>query len=338
MQFGISILAQYPEGDDLRERFAEIREQVRLAEKLGFSAVSKGMHYSQAPLQGFQQFPFLARLSGETETIRLVTGVALLSLHKPLDFAEQLATIDVLSNGRLVCGVGMGYREVEFQAFGTTMKERLKRFVENLEAVKRLWTEETVTMQGSHFNLVDATCSTRPIQKPRPPIWLPGLVEPAIRRAARLGDAWDIEPFPTLDELVDMVKVYRSALDEYGKPLPTEFPIRRAACVRETTDEAFAACQPFLEVKYRAYYSWGHGEALPEGEKSTGTGFRDLAHDRFMIGTPDEVADRIVRFNKRVGVNSFMFTVQWPGMPHEEVMESIRQLGEKVLPRVRQAL
>ena len=128
----------------------------------------------------FQQVPFLARMSGECPSLRLLCGICLLPLHKPLDVAEIFANLDVMSGGKLIFGVGLGYREVEFRAFGTTQKDAVPRFVESLEAIRRLWTEERVTMKGSHFELIEAACTVKPIQKPTPPVWG--------RRQCRPGD------------------------------------------------------------------------------------------------------------------------------------------------------
>ena len=104
----------------------------------------------------------------EAPHCRLLPGIILLSLHKPLDIAEQVATLDVMSGGRMIFGAGLGYREVEFKGFGTTQAERVARLEENLEAVVRLWTEDGVTMAGSHFTLDDATVSLKPMQKAAP--------------------------------------------------------------------------------------------------------------------------------------------------------------------------
>ena len=121
MKYGFFIRGQYRQGDDMVARFNELVEQARLADELGFSDLISGMHYAGYPLSQFQLLPFLSRIMGEAPNMRLVTGIILLSLHKPLDIAEQLATIDVMSNGRLVFGAGLGYREVEFRGFGTTI-------------------------------------------------------------------------------------------------------------------------------------------------------------------------------------------------------------------------
>ena len=161
MQFGIMMRGQFPAGDNVADRFEEMLEQARRAERLGYDSITKGAHYSAHPLQDLQQVPFLARIAAEAPSLRLNTGVLLLPLHKPLDVAEQLGTLDIMTNGKLIFGCGVGYRDIEFEAFGTSKKDRGRRFEENLAAILRLWTEETVTMRGSHFNLVDAGCSAR---------------------------------------------------------------------------------------------------------------------------------------------------------------------------------
>src|SRR5262249_26997910 len=205
MQFGLMLRAQSPEGAERQAGFREQLERARLADALGFDSITKGMHYSSAPLQSLQQLPFLSRVMAEAPSLRINFGLILLSLHKPLDVAEQIATVDVMSGGKVIFGVALGYRAVEFLAVGTTQKERVKRFEENLEAVRRLWTEDTVDMVGSHFTLLGASASPRPVQKPHPPIWIGANADPAIRRAARLGDCWYVNPHNRIDTIVRQV-------------------------------------------------------------------------------------------------------------------------------------
>ncbi len=170
MQYGIMMRGQFPKEDRIAGHFQQMLAQVRLAEKLGYHSITKGSHYSTHPLQDLQQVPFLCRIAAEAPSLRLNTGVLLLPLHKPLDVAEQLGTLDIITNGKAIFGCGVGYRDVEFEVFGTSKGARGRRFEENLDAVKRLWTEETVTLKGSHFNLIDAGCSSKPVQDPHPPI------------------------------------------------------------------------------------------------------------------------------------------------------------------------
>lgn len=123
MEFSLIVRGQHTQGEDMRARLADDLELVRRAEQLGFNAVVKGSHYSAYPLQSVQQIPFLAQAALLAPKLRLVCGLALLPLHKPLDLAEQLATLDIMCDGKLVFGCGIGYRDVEFQAFGLTRKQ-----------------------------------------------------------------------------------------------------------------------------------------------------------------------------------------------------------------------
>jgi alkanesulfonate monooxygenase SsuD/methylene tetrahydromethanopterin reductase-like flavin-dependent oxidoreductase (luciferase family) len=336
IQFGLMLRAQFPAGDDMQLRFAELVEQARLADRLGFASITKGMHYSAAPWRDLQQFPFLSRIMADAPNLRLNFGLVLLSLHKPLDIAEQIATVDVMSGGKVILGVALGYREVEYLAFGTTQKERVRRFEENLEAIKRLWTEDVVDMEGSHFTLDGASVGTRPVQKPHPPIWIGANADPAIRRAARLGDCWYVNPHNRIDTIVRQVEVYKRALDEYRKTFPKEFPARREVFVARSREEAIRLCAPYLGAKYQAYQQWGQNEVMPEGDNDLGVEFAELIRDRFLLGSPDEVAGQILRLHQQTGINHLIMSVQWPGMPQSLALDELHMLAEEVFPRVRQ--
>ena len=338
LTFGLFVRAQYHAGDDMAQRFEEVMAQVRLAEKLGFADLSTGMHYASAPLQQYQQIPLLGRLIAETEKMRLVTGIVLLSLHKPLDIAEQLATLDVMSGGRIVFGVGLGYRDVEFKGFGTTQEERVPRLVENLQAIKRLWTEDDVSMTGSHFELLNATVSLKPVQKPMPPIWMGANADAAVRRAAELADTWFINPHQRMETIERQLSLYNQALEEFGKPPPEELPLMREIFVANTREEATRLARPYLEEKYKVYHEWGQDKAMPRGDDDLSLDFDELARDRFLFGSPDEVAEQIIGYNKRLGVNRMLLSVHWVGMPHSQVEETLHLFAEEVMPKVRQGL
>ncbi len=338
IQFGLMNRGQFPLGDDIRTRFLEMVEQVRLADRLGFDSIMAGSHYSAWPLLHFQQVPFLSRMMAEGPNLRLIAGIVLLPLHKPLDVAEQWANIDVMSGGKLIFGVGIGYREVEFKAFGTTQKEAPRRLEESLELVKRLWTEDKVSYKGSHFELDDASCPIKPLQRPMPPIWIGANADPAIRRAARIADAWFVNPHNRIDTIARQMDVYRHALDEAGKPFPAEFPMMREVVVARTREEAIRMAQPYLEAKYKAYHQWGQDKVMPQGDNDFGVVYDDLIKDRFLFGSPDEVAGQILDLVRRFGVNHFVMGVQFPGMPQSMILDEMQMLAEEVFPRVRQAL
>jgi len=338
MQFGLMTRGQFRAGDDMKVRFGELMEQARLADKLGFVSLTKGSHYSAYPYQDFQQLPYLARVSAEAPNLRINAGIVLVPLHKPQDLAEQLATLDVMTDGKLIFGAGLGYRDVEFKAFGTVARQKVRRFEETLEAVKRLWSEETVDMVGSHFELAGASCPLKPVQQPHPPIWIGANADKAIKRAARLGSCWYINPHNTISTIKRQLEVYKKALDALGKPFPDELPIRREIFVAATREKALEICRPYLEDKYKIYHAWGQSKAMPEGDNDLGKELDELLKDRFLIGSADEVAEQLTVLGRETGVNHVVMSVQWPGMPQSLVLDTMHRLAADVFPKVRAAL
>src|SRR6202042_2864099 len=135
-----------------------------------FDSVTKTAHYSAHPFQMLQMVPMLARFAAEAPRLRLNAGVLLLPLMSPLHVAEEFATLDVITNGKIILGVGLGYRDVEFKAFGVPRSRRVRGFEANLIAIKRLGTEEKAKIKPPHFELDDASCLPNPLQRPHPPI------------------------------------------------------------------------------------------------------------------------------------------------------------------------
>jgi len=224
MRLGLALSVQHRPEDSQAARFAEHVEQVRLARAVGFSSIWSSQHYLSEPFTYFQPLPTLARMAAEAEGMMLGTGVLLLPLHQPVDLAEQLATLDVISGGRLIVGLGLGYRDAENEAMGVNPRERVGRFVEGLQALERLWSGEPVNYQGKHFQLREVRISMPPLQRPRPPIWLAANTDIGVRRAARLGDAWLMNPHTTLDALARQLALFRETRRAEGRPPGRETP------------------------------------------------------------------------------------------------------------------
>lgn len=336
MKFGLIIRGQYPQGDDMRVRLQEDLDAARRAEALGYDCVAKGSHYSSHPFQYIQQIPYLCQVALVAPKLRLIPGVVLLPLHSPLHVAEELASLDVMCDGRLVFGAGIGYREVEFQAFGSTQKDSGRRFEECLTAVKRLWSEDFVTMEASYFRLDNANCTVMPVQKPMPPVWIGANANVGIRRAARMADTWFINPHNKIDTIAEQMEVYKRALDEAGKPFPAELPMAREVFVAGSRAEAIRLAQPYLEAKYKAYRDWGQDKVMPAGDAFS-LDFEDLMQDRFLFGSPDEVIEQILVLRRRFGVNTLILGIHWVGMPQTLVLEQMQRLAEDVFPAVNRA-
>ena len=311
----------------------DVIEQVVLAEELGFDTVLISEHH----LVDNGYFPsvitFCGALATRTSRIRLGTGVVLLPLHHPLKVAEETAVVDNLSKGRFVLGLGVGYRQEEFDAFGVPMKERGARLAEGTPLVRRLLSEENVTHEGRFWNLKDVTMTPRPVQKPCPPIWLAAKQEVAVRRAAREAEEWFADPVTPLSILKDRVADYKDELGKVGKRFEDfEFPLMREAFVADSTEQAWEDARDGVLHNYREYLQWGHlqdeeGREVREFDQALET-----LRKRFIIGSPEDVIRESERYSKELGTSNLVFRMQFPGTPHDKVMKAIRLIGEEVMP------
>ena len=334
MKLGIYLNAQHPAGDDPARRFADTLEQARLIKALGFDSIWGGEHHVTPGFHYFPLLPMLQRLVAEAPGLEIGTNLILLPLHNPVEIAEIGAFLDVITGGRFMLGVGLGYRPEEFAIFGVPMTGRVSRLTEGLEIIRRLWTEDKVTHRGRHWTLEDVTIRPRPIQQPRPPILVGSQVPAGIARAGRIADGWLVVPLPTVDEFTAQVRAFKAARVAAGHP--ADAPICRIveACCAPDEDTAIRRAAPHLLSKYAAYFSWGlEGISLDPGAKPEDQ-LRRLAANRFAIGSPAQVAEALVA-QHRAGVTHTAMRVSWPGMPQRDVLASIELLGREVLPAVR---
>jgi alkanesulfonate monooxygenase SsuD/methylene tetrahydromethanopterin reductase-like flavin-dependent oxidoreductase (luciferase family) len=334
MKFGLGLAVQHSPDDDQAGRFREHLEQVRLARAVGFGTVWASQHFLSQPFTYFQPIPTLGRIAAEADGMTLGTGIILLPLFQPLDVAEQIATLDVITGGRMILGVGLGYRDDENAAFGIDPKSRVGRLTEGVEVIERLWVGEPVTYEGRYFQLRDVRISLRPVQRPRPRIWLAANTDIGVKRAAKLGDAWLMNPHSTLASIERQLALFHETRRALGKPRAIDIPLLKECVVAEDATTALTEARPFLEAKYRAYQRWQQDKALPEGE-TFDLSFEDLARDRFIVGDPARAIDEIQRYRARLGITELSFRVQWPGMAQATVLRTIKLLGEKVLPKLR---
>ena len=332
MRFSLSLPVQHPLEEPIADRFQEMVEMVRAVREAGFDHISAPQHYLASPFQYLQPVPLLSRLAAETGDMTLGTGIMLLALQNPIDVAENIATLDVITGGRFIFGVGLGYRDVEFDNFGVQRGTRLGRFLEALEVVKRLWTEENVTFEGKHFQIHEVTLTTRPLQRPRPPIVLAASNDKMIRRAARLGDAWAIAGHATFETVEKQVGVYREALAEAGKEFPPRFFSQgKEMFIARDMETARRLALPHIATKYAAYAAWGQDEVMPEGE-TFDQPIEELTKDRFIVGDPAHCIEQIEMYREKLQVQQMGFRLTWPGMSHRDVMQAIHLMGERVLP------
>lgn len=326
MRFGLFVSAQHPAEDDPAARLDEHLEQVRLVRDAGFHSIFAGQHFLPAPFQMLQPVPLLARLTAEAGELRVGAGILLLPLLNPVEVAEQAATLDVLTGGRFVLGVGLGYRDEENAAFGVP-RERVRVFREKLDVVRRLLEGEAVTASGHGYRLDGARLAPRPLQRPRPPLWMAANADAAVRRAARLADTWLVNPHATVAEVERQLALFRA---ERGSD-PDELPMLREVCVAPTDEEALRLARPYLARKYAAYVDWGQSDVLPPTD-TLRREWEELRAGRFIVGGPETAAAEI-RALAALGVTELVVRVQWPGLPQRDALRSLELLATEVLPR-----
>jgi alkanesulfonate monooxygenase SsuD/methylene tetrahydromethanopterin reductase-like flavin-dependent oxidoreductase (luciferase family) len=326
------LLTSVHSADDPPERqVAEHRELIRIARELDFDLVVAGQHYAAPELRYLQPIPYLASLASEVAPMRVATGIILLPLQHPVAIAESMATLDVLSGGRAVFGVGIGYADKEFEVFGIDRRTRARRFEESLHIIRRLWSGESVTHEGEFFSLHDVQASVRPVQSPGPPVWVGAQAAPSVRRAARVGDAWYCPPFPTHRELFELRDVYDEERALQGLAAPDEFPLRREIVVADTVAEAQDVVARLSAGRYRTYADWGL-----DIEPGVGSGDDWLA-SRYVVGDPETVAERLDQIIRRTSASRLVIKAQWPGQPHGDAMRQLERIGGEVLPLLQKA-
>jgi len=327
MKIGVQVGQVVVRGYDLQRQWLEQLEQFRACRDAGFDFVSWGHHWLIDPFQHFQPIPVLARFAAEAGAMDLVTGVLLTPLLNPVQVAEDVATLDHICRGRLILGIGLGYRAEEFEAAGSKMSERVPRLEEGLALMKRLWTDDEVTHHGRFHHVTGARPTAKPYQQPYPRIWVAAMTEPAFRRAGRLGHPFYAIGTLTLDDIRAALTIWRTALSESGHPLPSEIPVHRELYVAPTREEARAKARPAVETKYRGYAQHG----LPSVGAALDAGVDRLMDDPFVIGAPDECLEKLARL-RELGTTHLALRLFWPGMTQAEALGMIDLVAAKILP------
>jgi alkanesulfonate monooxygenase SsuD/methylene tetrahydromethanopterin reductase-like flavin-dependent oxidoreductase (luciferase family) len=332
LRFGVLATPIYGADTPYERQLAEHRELVQAADQLGFDLIVAGQHFLGTELRYYQPVPYLTYLSTFAPRMSVVTGIMLLSMVNPVELAEQVATLDVLTGGQCVFGVGLGYSDREFRAFGVDPHTKVSRFESGLELIKLLWSGERVDYDGRFWQVDGVQPSVLPAQRPRPPIWIGGQSEPAVRRAARLGDAWYAPPFPSHDGLAELRKLFLDERAAQGSDLAGAFPVRRELLIADTRGAARDQAAVRSRLRYQTYRSWGlQGDHTPS-EGAVGGGID--VDQQFILGSPAECAEQLGDLRDTLGMTHFLFKAHWPGLPHLEAMRQLERFGSEVLPQL----
>ncbi len=341
MDLYLFICAEHRPDAHMGEKMAEHVEQLRLARQGGFEGAAIGNHLSYGAAAWFPPLETLLHLAGEARGMQLATCMMILPLYHPLQVAEQAALLDAVSGGRFTLGVAPGWQQDEFELMGIDFNRRIGRYLEGVDLVRRLFTEEKVSFAGRHFTADGLSLALKPARRPRPPMWFGGSVEAAVERAARLadtrlGDSWVASSHLVGDVVRRQAQCFLDALEALGKPAPARFPMLRNIVVAPDRKTAVREVGPFLEASYRVFGQQGLFRNIVGTDKDR-LDLDELLAGRIVMGAPEEVAEELLQLAEGTGCNRIIARLQWLGMDHRLVMRSIDLLADRVLPILRGA-
>lgn len=329
MDFGILPNWSWPTDGDPTDQAALTIEQATQAVDSGYDAVWFGQHYVSEGNNHFQPLPLMARTAAVADDVTLGTSIFLLPIHNPMMVAENVATIDALCEGDMIFGVALGYKPAEFDSFGVEKTDRLGRFVEGVQLLRKLWTEDDVTYEGEHFAVDGITIDPKPNGGNGVPFWFGGNAESSVRRAGKLGDGWIISARTTLEDAAALAETYESAAAE--SPRPNEgIGLNREVFVAESTDEAVETVMPMMKDRARKWLDRGATDTSEQID-DLDEQIHEMLEER-IIGSPEECIDRLAEWEDRVGIDHLIAMYNWRELPQEETLRSIDQFQSEVVP------
>jgi alkanesulfonate monooxygenase SsuD/methylene tetrahydromethanopterin reductase-like flavin-dependent oxidoreductase (luciferase family) len=343
MKFGMLVNTQDPpDGKNIAQLYQEVLREAELAEQVGFDSVFVPEHH-MIP-DGYLSSPptLMAAIAARTQRIRIGSSILQIPQWHPIHVAEAWAVLDNISNGRAILGCGLGLVEAEFKLFGKKIEDAVPIFNEQIEILKQAWKGETFSFRGKFFQFENVRITPLTVQKPRPPIWIGSMSEPALKRAGRVGDGWISDPLHHINVMKSWCQIYKKAAAEHGNR--AEAVLIRDCWVAETRKEVEEVWWPALRAMHLFYKNLGFfesGRFNTEWEpwvrtvKDEEWTFDRVAPNRAIAGTPSQVVEEVKRYQQEVGCDQIVCYFRHPGGPnHEYTMKCIRMWGEKVIPHV----
>ena len=328
VQVGL-LMSDIPAAVGPQQQFQDTLRVVQGAVDAGFTYISFGQHFLYGDLSYLQPVPLLARLAAHVgPEIKLVTSVIITPVYHPVMLAEEIATLDVVTEGRLIFGAGIGYRPDEFEYLEVPFSERGPRTDESLEIMKKLWTEDDISYDGRFWKLNHVRPHIRPVQKPHPPIWVGGHSLAGARRAGRFGDAFTVPPETTAEQVRERFAVVRDGFAARGLPFGPQ-PLRRNVFVADTHEAAIDGYARLAQARYITYSDRGLDVMADTDLRND---FEAAVADHAVLGTPDEVIGKLIDLITTLPVDPLLMRPQWPVMSADEAITTMNRLAREILP------
>lgn len=341
MDIGTFLLMQSPSARPSQEIYARGVEQAQAAETLGYRNVWLGEHHFST--YGYLSRPaqFATHIAAKTTTLRVGTAVIVVPLHHPLVVAEEIATLDLLSGGRLDIGFGRGYQNYEFERFGLELESAKNRWDESLDIILNAFKGTPFSYDGKHYQVPDTVVYPQPRQTPHPPIWIvaqsPYALEAAVKRGFNvLTGGFGV----SVDHLAAFGKMFDDVVAKVNPPVKPRVGVQRAIYVAENDADARDAAEHArwnmrVTLSLRNHYEQvENGKAVPIVGQSE-PDLDDLIERYLVIGSPDTCIRQIKRLQKDVGITHFNCSFWFGDMDQQRVLRSMERFARDVMPAVR---
>ncbi len=346
-EFGMFHEFQRTAGMTEEDAFATSFEQIDAAERWGLDAmwlaeihVNPERSVCSAPLT------LASAIAAKTKRMKIGTGVQVLPLCHPLRLAEEAATVDQISHGRLIFGIGRSGFPRTYEAYGVPYGESRERFAETLEILKKAWTEPSFSYNGKYYSFDNVKMTPKPFQKPWPDIRVAANSADTFPNIARLGHAVLVAVRQgTLEELEPNIRAYQEAWKEAGHPGRGKVFLRAPVYLADTDQEARDESEDSIMYFYRYL-----GERLEDSATRAGVQqselraargrrlqtitYEDALVEKLIVGSPKSVTDRLLGLKETLGLDGILCEMNCgTKIPHARVMKSLQLLCEKVSPR-----
>ena len=346
MEFSLILVPAVRAGEP--EPFETLMEQVELAEELGYDAVwFTEHHFSQ---YGRAAVPVLAAQAIErTSRLRISTAVVVLPFHHPVRVAEDWATLDHLSGGRVDVGIGRGNQPAEFKGFDVPMDEAEQRFSEALDILRRAWTEESFSYDGKFWRFPEIEVLPKPYTKPHPPLWQAALSDYTVQKVIDRGINGLIGPYlcPYETLKTNYFDVWHRLCAQSGRT-DLHMTHNEFVYVGESDAQVKADIENHVMWYIRtAAKIWGERDRSKVAQQYANYNdilewldvvpFEKVYDNLGMFGTPDAVAEKVRWMRDEGGVGQLMNFMGFGGLPQEKVLRNMRLFAEEVMPRFKES-
>lgn len=332
MRFGLAIMNDFPPGTVPAERIPLLREQVRAAAEAGIESVWV-LHHYLGNMPTLQPLPLLAALAAEAGDMFLGTNMFILPLSHPVAVAENYATLDHITGGRVIAGFGMGYRENEFESFGIPLSDRVSRYEESVQIIRGLWSGSEVNFSGQHFTVSGQRIGLPPVQPGGPKIWVgAGAHRTGAHRAARLGDAWMVPPHATPERLATVLRYYQDERERLGRGPARDVIVRRELVLDPDPGQARSigiAARGALTRQYAQFNAPDQTESYRHLQSDAAAAA--VADQSYLFTDPARAVESLQALEK-AGVTYVVLRAQWYDLPQAQMLRTLRLFRDHVRP------